>query len=151
MATNEEAVKALNQLIETCKDGENGFRTAAGGVRTPDLKQLFNSYASQRALFATELQSEVERLGGEPEEGGSMAATLHRGWMNIKSLVTGHDEAAIVSECERGEDVAVQAYEEALKADLPLEVKSVVTRQFDQVKEAHGRVRALGVVHNNKA
>ena len=97
----------------------------------------------QRARFAAELQREVRRLGGEPEETGSTAAVLHRGWMSIKSAVTGEDEGAVISECERGEDSAVDAYEEALKTDLPNDVKEIVSRQFSQVKEAHDRIRSL--------
>src|SRR4051812_35351037 len=102
--TTDPVTQTLDELIATRKDGENGFRTAAEGVKSVDLKHLFTSYAAQRALFANELQAQVQRRGGTPEEGGSLTATLHRGWMNIKSLVTGQDEAAITAECERGED-----------------------------------------------
>lgn len=140
---NDEVISTLNNLIETCKDGQDGFRTAAEGIKNSQLTTLFNSYSQQRAQFAAELQSEVRRLGGEPEGTGSTAAVLHRGWINIKSAVTGEDEAAVISECERGEDAAVEAYEEALETDLPNDVKSIVSRQFSQVKEAHDRIRSL--------
>jgi uncharacterized protein (TIGR02284 family) len=140
---NDEVIATLNNLVETCKDGQNGFRTAAEGIKNSELITLFNTYSQQRAQFAAELQSEVRRLGGEPEETGSTAAVVHRGWINIKSAVTGEDEAAVISECERGEDSAVEAYEEALETDLPNDVKVIVSRQFSQVKEAHDRIRSL--------
>jgi uncharacterized protein (TIGR02284 family) len=140
---NDEVIATLNNLVETCKDGQNGFRTAAEGIKNSELTTLFNTYSQQRAQFAAELQSEVRRLGGEPEETGSTAAVVHRGWINIKSAVTGEDEAAVISECERGEDSAVEAYEEALETDLPNDVKVIVSRQFSQVKEAHDRIRSL--------
>jgi uncharacterized protein (TIGR02284 family) len=140
---NDEVISTLNYLVETCKDGQNGFRTAAEEIKNSELTTLFNTYAQQRARFAAELQSEVRRLGGEPEETGSTAAVLHRGWMNIKSAVTGEDEGAVISECERGEDSAVDAYQEALDTDLPNDVKEIVLRQFSQVKEAHDRIRSL--------
>lgn len=144
MATdNDNVISTLNNLIETCKDGENGFRTAANGVKNPELTTLFNTYSQQRAQFAAELQAEVRNLGGDPENTGSVAATLHRGWINIKSTVTGEDEGAVVSECERGEDSAVKNYKEALNAALPANVQSILQRQFTQVKEAHDRIRAL--------
>jgi len=146
MASPATLTDTLNGLIETCKNGENGFRTAAENVKTPDLRNLFNAYSAQRALFVTELQTLVQRLGGQPQEAGSLAATLHRGWINLRSLVTGADEAAIVAECERGEDIAVQDYEDALNGELPAEVRTVVQRQSTQVKEAHDRVHALQVV-----
>ncbi len=143
MATNDEVISTLNNLIETAKDGQNGFQTAADGVNNPELKTLFNTYAQQRAQFVTELQAEVRRLGGDPEKSGSVAATLHRGWINIKSAVTGNDEGAVISECERGEDSAVANYREALNANLPPDIKTTIERQYGQVKEAHDRIRAL--------
>jgi uncharacterized protein (TIGR02284 family) len=145
MATsNDNQVSTLNNLIETCKDGQNGFQTAADGVKNSELKTLFQEYAQQRAQFAGELQSEVRRLGGDPEKTGSVAATLHRGWINIKSAVTGEDETAVISECERGEDSAVRNYEDALNdKDLSSDIRSIVERQFTQVREAHDRIRSL--------
>jgi uncharacterized protein (TIGR02284 family) len=141
--TNDEVISTLNNLIETCKDGQDGFRTAADGVKNGELKTLFNTYSQQRAQFAAELQNEVRRLGGDPEKTGSVAATLHRGWINIKSTVTGEDEGAVITECERGEDSAVKNYEEAIKAGLPGDVQTIVQRQYSEVQEAHDRIRAL--------
>ena len=144
MATdNDNTISTLNNLIETCKDGENGFRTASDGVKNQELKTLFLTYSQQRAQFASELQAEVRRLGGDAEQTGSVAATLHRGWINIKSAVTGEDEGAVISECERGEDSAVRNYQDALKENLPAELQTIIQRQYTQVKEAHDRIRAL--------
>lgn len=144
MATDkDDVISTLNNLIETCKDGQNGFRTAADGVKNSDLKTLFGAYSQQRAQFAAELQNEVRRLGGDPEKTGSTAAALHRGWIDIKSAVTGEDEHAVIAECERGEDSAVRNYEEALSGSLPSDIESIVRRQFTEVKDAHDRIRSL--------
>jgi len=140
---NDEVISTLNNLVETCKDGQNGFRTAAEGVKNSELIALFNTYSQQRGQFASELQNEVRSLGGDPEKTGSTAAALHRGWINIKSTVTGEDEGAVISECERGEDSAVKAYEAALQEDLPANVRAIVETQFTKVKEAHDRTRSL--------
>ncbi|HWP46704.1 MAG TPA: PA2169 family four-helix-bundle protein [Candidatus Limnocylindrales bacterium] len=141
--SHREAISVLNNLIETCKDGENGFQTAAEGIKDSQLKSLFNSYAQQRAQFASELQREVRRLGGQPEDSGSVTASIHRGWMNIKSAVTGEDKAAIISECERGEDVAVKTYKEALNANLPADIRVIVEQQYAKIQEAHDKIRSL--------
>ena len=144
MADNDNVISVLNNLIETCKDGQNGFQTAAEGVKRSDVKTLFGQYSQQRAKFAGELQAEVLRLGGDPTETGSVAATLHRGWIDIKSAVTGQDENAVISECERGEDAAVANYQDALaNENLPTDIRSIIERQSAQVKEAHDRIRNL--------
>jgi uncharacterized protein (TIGR02284 family) len=145
MATqNEAVVSTLNDLIETCRDGQQGFQTAAEGVKSGDLKTLFLNYSQQRAQFIAELQTEVRQLGGKPEETGSVAGSLHRGWLNIKAAVTGQDEKAVISEVERGEDTSVASYRDALgKEELPADIRAIVERQFAAVKEAHDRVRAI--------
>ncbi|HYO90119.1 MAG TPA: PA2169 family four-helix-bundle protein [Pyrinomonadaceae bacterium] len=144
MATDtDDVISTLNNLIETCKDGQNGFQTAADGVKNGELKTLFHTYAQQRAQFSGELQSEVRRLGGDPENTGSVAASLHRGWINIKSAVTGEDEGAVIAECERGEDSAVRNYKDALEQNLPEKIRSIVQSQYTQVQEAHYRIRSL--------
>lgn len=144
MASDAGVVSTLNNLIETCRDGQEGFRAAAEGVKSAELRELFHSYARQRAGFAGELQDEVRRLGGEPEHGGSLAATLHRGWMGLRAALEGGDERAVVSECARGEDVAIATYRSALDTDMPANVRALVERQFAEVKEAHNLIGNLG-------
>ena len=143
MTSKSDVVSTLNDLIETCRDGQNGFQAAAEGVSNGELKTLFLEYSRQRASFVGELQDEVRRLGGDPQRTGSLAASLHRGWIDIKSAVTGEDESAVISECERGEEAAVENYREALGADLPTNVRAIVERQFSQIRAARDRVRAL--------
>ena len=144
MADNDKVISVLNNLIETCKDGQDGFKTAAEGVERSELKTLFYEYSQQRARFAGELQNEVRRLGGDPEKTGSVAASLHRGWIDLKSAVTGKDDNAILAECERGEDSAVRNYKDALAdAGLTADVRTVVERQYAAVQEAHDRIRSL--------
>lgn len=140
---NDNVISILNGLIETCKDGQEGFKTAAEGIKDSAIKKLFLEYSQQRAQFAGELQGLVRSLGGDPEKTGSVAAALHRGWMDIKSAVTGEDEHAVLSECERGEDSAVTAYQDALKENLPANLVGVIQRQFQAIQEAHNRVRTL--------
>jgi uncharacterized protein (TIGR02284 family) len=140
-------ISTLNDLIETCRDGEKGFRTAAEGVKDPRVKSVFERYARQRAEMVRELQEQVRKLGGTPDQSGSVSASLHRGWLNIKSLVTGNDDNAIIAEAERGEDVAKAAYAKALKEDLPAGVRTLIQSQADIVKLAHDEVRALEKTH----
>lgn len=144
MATkNEETISTLNGLIETLKDGQEGFKTAAEGVKDSGTKNLFYQYSQQRAQFVGELQAEVRSLGGDPEKTGSIAGALHRGWINIKSTVTGLDEHAVLSECERGEDIALSNYRSAFEKVLPSDVQTILMRQSDAIKLSHDRVKML--------
>jgi uncharacterized protein (TIGR02284 family) len=148
---NDSTISTLNGLITICKDGMEGFNDAAEGVERSDLKSMFQEYAAQRQMFASELQSLVQTLGGDPEDSSSFAGTLHRGWLNVKSAITGGDEAAILNECERGEDSAKKAYKDALEENLPSYVRDTVQTQSEAVQAAHDRVRALRDAANNKS
>jgi uncharacterized protein (TIGR02284 family) len=139
----ERVISILNGLIETCKDGEQGFKTAAEGLKDPQVQSLFQQYSRQRAEMARELQAEVRRLGGDPEKAGSLAGTMHRGWINIKATVTGADENAVIAEAERGEDSAKKMYEEALQHPLFTQTLALVREQSMKVHDAHDRVRGL--------
>jgi len=133
----------LNDLIETSKDGENGFRSAAEDAKSAELKATFLRRAEDCAKGASELQQLVSRMGGKPEQGVSVAGAMHRGWMDLKAKVAHRDDLAILEECERGEDVAKAKYRKALDASLPDDVRAVVQRQYDGVVSNHDAVRDL--------
>ncbi len=133
----------LNELIETSKDGENGFLKSAEDAQSPELKSLFSACAERCASGAKELQAEVNARGGDPERTGSVAGALHRGWINVREAVTSRDDKAILEECERGEDYAKAQYRKALEQELPSTVRSIVQRQYESVVANHDKVRAL--------
>ena len=144
MATAEtNVISVLNGLIETCKDGEEGFRQAAEKAQDPSLKSLFLKYATQRAEYAQELQQFVAGTGEKPETSGHAAASLHRGWIGLKAAFSKNEDKAIIDECEAGEDAAIKNYSEATSSALPTQASQLVARQFAGVKAAHEVVRDL--------
>ncbi|HPL93431.1 MAG TPA: PA2169 family four-helix-bundle protein [bacterium] len=60
--------------------------------------------------------------------------------------VTSRKPEDILAECERGEDVAVSNYQDALKQDLPQDIRTLLDTQYRQVQDAHDRVRTK--LHN---
>ena len=138
-----EVISTLNDLLKTTKDGQDGFRTCAEQVKGANLKSVFETAASRCDEGAAELKAKICSLGGEPAESGTASGSLHRAWTNIKSSITGMDDHAVLEECERGEDAAKNAYEAALKKDLPPDIRTVIERQYQGVKENHDRVRDL--------
>jgi uncharacterized protein (TIGR02284 family) len=145
MAQQKETISTINDLIETLKDGQEGFRQAAEAVGDQELKSLFNECSLQRARFVGELQSEAVTLGeSKPEDSGSITGALHRSWINLKSAIAKRDDHAILQECERGEDSAVHEYEDALEdKDVTGPVREIISRQFEKVKSVHDRIKHL--------
>ncbi len=144
MKEQKEVISTINNLIETLKDGQEGFKQAAESVKSPQLKSLFNEYSEQRSRFATELQSQARSLGEpKPETSSTAAGALHRGWINLKSAVTSGDDHAILAECERGEDSAVEQYKETLDSNLSAPLREIVSHQYSEIKNTHDRIRKL--------
>jgi uncharacterized protein (TIGR02284 family) len=150
--TNEKTLSVLNDLIETCKDGQHGFRTAAEDAKDSELARIFTEFSTQRTSFIGELQDRVRSLGANPEKSGSVAGSMHRGWINLKSAIASNEPHAVLAECERGEDAAVKAYREALDENLDPVTRGLISRQYASVQAAHDRVKQLrdSVAYANK-
>ena len=138
-----EVIGVLNELIETSRDGEKGFRKAAEDTKSSELRAMFTQGAQRCAEGARELQNLVSQLGGNADQGGSVSGALHRGWISVKEAVVARDDQAIVEEVERGEDYAKKVYGEALQQNLPANVQAIVQRQYQGVLANHDKVKAL--------
>jgi uncharacterized protein (TIGR02284 family) len=63
--------------------------------------------------------------------------------MGLKAAVTGGDELAILEECGRGDDTALQTYEKALSNDLPPEARELLLSQRRQIEEVREQIVEL--------
>ncbi|MGB7481690.1 MAG: PA2169 family four-helix-bundle protein [Burkholderiaceae bacterium] len=143
---NDDIISTLNDLIETSRDGEEGFRTCAEDAsdRNPQLKAMLEARQRECAAAVRELQDLVRAHGGDPAKRSSVSGTMHRAWVDVKSAITGKDDEAVLNECERGEDSAVESYREALDQNtLPADVRAVVERQYQGVLRNHDQIKML--------
>jgi uncharacterized protein (TIGR02284 family) len=140
---DQKVISTLNNLLETTRDGEDGFRTCSAAVTNSELKNMFETAARRCDEGAAELEAKIRNLGGEPALTGTASAAVHRAWTNIKSSIVGMDEHAVLAECERGEDAAKHAYESALQENLPEDIAALVRRQYQGVVHNHDQIRDL--------
>lgn len=141
---NKEIVGVLNDLLERNYDAEKGYKKAAEDIDNSLLKDFFRDYSGQRYNFGHELKDEIRKLGGEPDKGSSVKSDIHRAWIDVKSILTGKDTEAVVSECIRGEQKALEDYEDALRRpDLPPTSREVVQRQHDRIQNAVNRLNQI--------
>ncbi|RMS25926.1 hypothetical protein ALP69_04169 [Pseudomonas syringae pv. aceris] len=144
---NKETISILNDLIETSKDGEEGFRTSAEHAKSAEVKSFLANRSTEVAAAVRELQAEVTALGGKPEDSSSVSGALHRAWVNLKSMVTSDDDKAVLEEVEKGEDVAKKAYREALEKarakNVSPNVIALIEKQQAGVLANHDKVKAL--------
>ena len=147
LSSGRDALPTLYDLIETCRDGEGGFRHAAQHVESRGARSLFESCARQAAQFADELRAEVRQLGGNPARRNMFDDLAQPGWMAISDKAAGEDETASVTECVCGVEALERAYDRALETGLPRAVRSRIERQRGQVREVSERIHALAGPH----
>ena len=139
-----ETARAYNDLVEINKTAAKGYQEAAEGISSPDLKAKLSQFSQQRAQFASTLSQHAQQYGISPENESTVegaltdaAAAVHRGWINIKSAITGQDDSAILGECETGDATALSSYETALKSkELPTEARNVIQQQHGEILSA---------------
>jgi uncharacterized protein (TIGR02284 family) len=133
----------LETLLDVCRDGSKGYETAASAVKDPVLKAELMQYSMQRDEFALQLEDAIGELGDPISEHGSMTGSLHRAWIGVKSALTSHDSHAVLAECERGEDSAVDAYAHAMSHEMPPLIHDIVEAQYDAIRRVHDRIKNL--------
>lgn len=140
---NDRTINQLKHLIGINKDAEAGFQTAEENVDNTEIQTLFSGYAVQHARFAAQLQSEIERLGSKAEEVGTFGGMLHRGWMDVKSALSGHSVGSMLSACQTGEESAESAYLDAINLNPSGQTHTLLKKHCDQIKGFRARLAKL--------
>jgi uncharacterized protein (TIGR02284 family) len=141
VAEHSEAISTLNTLIATTIDSVTGYEDSAKNIHDDRLREIFRSRADERQRVVEDLRSEIRRLGGDPEEGGSFLGKAHQRFEDLKAAITGRDEKAIINEVERGEDYLKEKWQAALQSgDLHGETHDLVERCYQSVKQGHDQI-----------
>ena len=147
--THKKSIDVLNDLIETSRDGAEGFKKCAEDAKDPQLKAYFLDRAKSCEAAVRALPEAIRKYGGRLDAPGTLRGTLHRFWIDVRTALTDKDNLAVLEECERAEDVALKAYQEALKEEMPDSLHSLITLQLEGVKRNYDRVRELRVEAEN--
>ncbi|GGE94007.1 PA2169 family four-helix-bundle protein [Sphingomonas prati] len=144
MADTSTDIATLNGLIATTLDSADGYSEAAKDIDGSRFGAIFTSRAAERRQVAANLQGEVVRLGGNPEDDGTILAQAHRMFVDLKAKVTGSDDKAVVDEVERGEDHIKAKFEAAMKdTAVSPQVATVIREAYDSVREGHDQMRDI--------
>lgn len=137
----------IKDLLQTLADGVEGFTNAAKSVKDHELRTLFEGFAAERQEMADELTvfADADPADAKP----TVAGVMHRGWINLKGALTSGDDHAILAECERGEDHALEVFRKAraepvASAEAASTIDSIATRILavhNQVKERRDAVK----------
>lgn len=144
MSTDE---RVATDLVRTLEDGKNGYTEAAekiAGDGRSDLAARFRELAAERATMSDQLQAIAASYGDDIDERGTAAAAVHRAWIAVKDALTGDDEASVIASVVKGEEHAVEQYDEALATDgVSPEFRTLLAEQRRSVDAALQHARGL--------
>ncbi|MES2495793.1 MAG: PA2169 family four-helix-bundle protein [Pseudomonadota bacterium] len=144
MSTTSHDISTLNSLIATTIDSVDGYTEAAKDSESGRFGALFTSRAGERRQVASRLQQQVTSLGGNPEDDGTALAGAHRVFLNLKSVITGKDDKAIINEVEAGEDHIKAKFEDAIRdTELSAGVRALIEEAYVSVKQGHDEMRDI--------
>jgi uncharacterized protein (TIGR02284 family) len=148
MSDKNHIVDVLENLVEICRDGQNGYRDGAEHAKDPQLKQFLNQTSLERAKFAGDLESEAVRQGkADVDRSGSTMGAMHRGWTELKASLGGGDDS-ILSSMETGDSHAKDKYDEYIRDNkLPDEILGILRNQAQAIVGTLDRVRGLRKSH----
>lgn len=144
MSTTDHDIRTLNSLIATTLDSVDGYTEAAKDSDSGRFASLFTSRATERRQVVSNLQQQVRSLGGNPEDDGTLLAGAHRVFLNLKAILSGKDDKAIIAEVERGEDHIKSKFQDALDdTDISSATRTVIEQAFTSVRAGHDQMSAL--------
>ena len=144
MAEHSNEISTLNTLIATTIDSINGYEESAHNIANERFREIFRQRASERQEVVEQLRAEVRRLGGDPEDSGSLLGKAHQRFADVKAAITGRDEKSIINEIERGEDHLKEKWQSALQSrDLSGPSHDLVEHCYRSIKAGHDQMSNL--------
>lgn len=134
----------LNALLEKNYDAEKGYKKAADHTDHTALKNYFNRKAAERYDFGDQLKSEIRNFGEEADKGGSITATAHRAWMDVKAVFSSDNEESMLEEAIRGEKASIEEYDDVLnETTLPTSTRDLVLKQKNTISQELNTIKHL--------
>ena len=136
----------IRDLLHMNVDSRDGFAYAGKRLaeKHSSLSMRFHRYSQQRNDFVEKLKEIAEVNHEEASERGTIAASLHRTWMELRDeLNEAVDVSAVVIEAQRGESYIKQAYETAIDTVIEPRLQSLLTHQYQSIKESYAWLAGL--------
>ncbi|WP_191005606.1 ferritin-like domain-containing protein [Hymenobacter montanus] len=138
----------IHELLYFVNDRIAGYQRAVDEGQDLELRSYYRRLVSQSQQFANQLNAYLSQEGVHHQDGTTLKGKLYRGWMDVKTALTGHDEKAILGSNVYGEEWALKAYEEALNDHtLYGPIRRAVEHQYTVSQTTYRELKKLAVNH----
>jgi uncharacterized protein (TIGR02284 family) len=114
MATRHHDIRVLNRLVSSTLDSAENYRKAMRDARSAELTRVFRMRCRERLAVFDQLRNQVDAIGGDPKDDGSVMAPLKRA-LNTLYYVFHDGDWAVVEEVDSQEDKLQKKYGAALE------------------------------------
>src|SRR5438270_11666822 len=135
MSDQDHIMSAIEDLIEICRNGQEGYRDGAEHAKDPQIREFLDTVSLERAKFAGDLEGEAVRMGkSDVKRSGTTLGALHRGWTDLKANLGGGDDA-ILSSMETGDKFAQEHYAKYIgDKQIPGDLLGIIRHQAPSIE-----------------
>ncbi len=131
--------KPIEKLYTRMIDSRDGYNDALDSVSDGLLRTIMTELRNERAEFAQTLRSVFASKDIKLDEDGSLLASAHRMFVNLRDTLSKGDDA-VLAEILRGEQSLRDLYEDAMKAVDTDAEWSFLTHQRDRIDQGIARL-----------
>jgi uncharacterized protein (TIGR02284 family) len=126
-------ITTLTDLAELCREGERGFRAAAGVIKDTGAKIELYNFSQDCRNFYMQLQIELRHFEGTPVS-SEVRTSADLSYFNLTSTLVDRDtDPEIIAATDRAVEAFKRNYETALKCPLTEGVLAVVQNQYNTI------------------
>lgn len=133
----EEVSKNIKTLIGKNMDMYKAYLRATEFAKDMHLRDYLIDQATDRKNFAENLMKilAINDSDLKVEATESLGASIHRGWINLKSILTGTSDKQILEECINGDRASIKEYEGFLNnnAAASPEITNEIQKQLAKI------------------
>lgn len=144
MNTKNDLLDELEEILEKNIDAVKGYTKAAEKAESPSLKSYFETKSRERQEFNRDLKAEIKAAYSDFDEDGSFTGSIHRTWMDLKSIFSANDDESMLEESVRGDKAAVEEYDDVLEEEsLAVGLRNLLLNQRAKIKTDLERNKTL--------
>lgn len=123
----------LEHLLIRTNNAREAYRNAAKNAHNRPMISFFEDAARLHEQFSEKLKQEIEKLGGTPKDKTTLDADADRFWLDFASIIVRRNEPAILENCAKAEQKAIEEYDKLMiQGDLDENVRNVLKDQRDR-------------------
>lgn len=144
MNTKNDLLDELEEILEKNIDAVRGYTKAAEKAESPSLKRYFETKSRERQDFNRDLKAQIKASYSDFDEDGSFTGSIHRTWMDLKSIFSANDDESMLEESVRGDKAAVEEYDDVLEEEsLAVGLRNLLLNQRAKIKTDLERNKTL--------